>query len=116
MINQSTPSINHFSSVIKLDELSDSLEFIEDLGKSITNNLGLNVVKKIDNKFEPIGRTVIYILSESHLAIHTWPEYNILHIDLVSCKKTDKQNFDKVLMSALNEQKVLEFKSEFHEI
>ena len=30
MINQSTPTINHFSATVKLEELSDSLEFMED--------------------------------------------------------------------------------------
>lgn len=116
MINQSTPTINHFSATLKLEKLSDSLEFIEDLGMGMINGLGLNVVKKVNNKFEPIGRTLIYLLSESHLAIHTWPEYNTLHIDLLSCKDLKKPDFDRVLTDVLNESKVQDFKSVSHEV
>ncbi len=116
MITQSTPTINHISAIIKLESLSNSLDFVENLGKAIVDGLKLTVVKKIDNKFEPIGRTLIYILSESHLAIHTWPEYNTLHIDLVSCKDTTASDFDRVLAHALKELRVIEYKSESHKI
>lgn len=116
MINQSTPTINHFSATVKLEKLSDSLEFIDDLGTGIINGLGLNVVKKVDNKFEPIGRTLIYLLSESHLAIHTWPEYNTLHIDLLSCKDIKKTDIDRVITDLLKGLKVQDFRSESHEV
>lgn len=116
MTTQSTPTINHISAIIKLDSLSNSLDLIENLGKAIIDGLELTVVKKMDNKFEPIGRTLVYILSESHLAIHTWPEYNTLHIDLVSCKDTTASNFERVLAYALKELKVVDYKSESHRI
>ncbi len=116
MTNRSTPIIDHFSAIVKLENLSDSLEFIEYLGMGIISGLKLTVVKKIDNKFEPIGRTLVYLLSESHLAIHTWPEYNILHIDLLSCKKTTKSDFDRVLAEVLEKYKVQSLKSASHEI
>lgn len=116
MTTQSTPTINHISAIIKLESLSNSLDFIENLAKAIIDGLELTVVKKIDNKFEPIGRTLVYILSESHLAIHTWPEYNILHIDLVSCKDTTASSFDRVLAYVLKELKVIDYKSESHKI
>ena len=116
MTTQSTPTINHISAIVKLDYLSNSLDFVENLGKTVINGLELTVVKKIDHKFEPVGRTLVYILSESHLAIHTWPEFSILHIDLVSCKNTTVFDFDKVLASALKELKVIDYKSEFHRI
>jgi S-adenosylmethionine decarboxylase proenzyme len=36
--------------------------------------------KKIDGAF-----TALYLLSESHLSIHTWPEKNYIAIDIFTC-------------------------------
>lgn len=35
--------------------------------------------------FEPQGLTGAVILSESHIAIHTWPENGVLFVDIASC-------------------------------
>ena len=37
------------------------------------------------------GLTAFYIIAESHLAIHTWPENNYLAFDLFSCKDFDEK-------------------------
>ena len=113
---QFTPTINHISAIIKVDSMPDSLDFIENLGTNIIDGLELTIVKKIDNKFEPIGRTLVYILSESHLAIHTWPEFNTLHIDLVSCKESSATDFNRILAHVLKELKIMDYKSESHRI
>lgn len=55
-------------------------------------------VKKADNtpleviihKFQPQGMTGIVLLAESHIAIHTWPEFNYTAIDIYTCG--DKSN------------------------
>ena len=33
--------------------------------------------------------TLVLILAESHLSIHTWPEENLIAIDLFSCGAID---------------------------
>lgn len=35
--------------------------------------------------FEPQGLTAAVVLSESHIAIHTWPEHGIFFVDIASC-------------------------------
>ncbi len=45
-------------------------------------------LKVIDTKvtqFKGKGLTVTYILGSSNLLIHTWPEHNAVHIDLITC-------------------------------
>ncbi len=37
------------------------------------------------HKFEPHGITGVVLLSESHMAIHTWPEINYIAIDIFTC-------------------------------
>lgn len=40
--------------------------------------------KKIDGAF-----TALYLLSESHLSIHTWPEKNYIAVDIFTCGNCD---------------------------
>jgi len=36
-------------------------------------------------KFRPQGLTGIVLLAESHVAIHTWPEFNYVALDIYTC-------------------------------
>ena len=46
------------------------------------NNTPLEVVI---HKFQPQGVTGIVLLAESHIAIHTWPEFNYVALDIYTC-------------------------------
>jgi len=46
------------------------------------NNTPLEVVI---HKFQPQGITGIVLLAESHIAIHTWPEFNYVALDIYTC-------------------------------
>jgi len=42
--------------------------------------------------------TVIYLLSESHLSIHTWPENNFIALDIFTCGNSNTQLIvDKII-------------------
>ena len=43
------------------------------------------VLNLISNKFEPQGVTVIALLAESHISIHTWPESSYSAVDIFTC-------------------------------
>jgi S-adenosylmethionine decarboxylase len=45
--------------------------------------------------------TLVLILAESHLSIHTWPEESLIAIDLFSCGAIDGQRVLAELTSAL---------------
>jgi S-adenosylmethionine decarboxylase len=45
--------------------------------------------------------TVVLILAESHLAIHTWPEHDRIAIDLFSCGAIDGEQVTADLVAAL---------------
>jgi len=45
----------------------------------------MNTVKKIVHHFKPQGETGLWLLAESHLAVHTYPESKYLSIDLYTC-------------------------------
>jgi S-adenosylmethionine/arginine decarboxylase-like enzyme len=100
MTNQSTPIINHFVAVIKSEQFDNSIHGIENVAKSIADDMNLNVIKKLTHMFSPQGITLVYILSESHLAIHTWPEFGLVHVDLVTCTPKTKKEFKSSLKYA----------------
>lgn len=45
----------------------------------------LTVVQKIEHQFAPQGETIVFILSESHFTLHTYPENNYVSMDVYVC-------------------------------
>jgi S-adenosylmethionine decarboxylase len=45
------------------------------------------ILQKSTHIFEPQGFTAIYLLSESHISIHTFPENNYAAIDIYTCRQ-----------------------------
>ncbi len=46
---------------------------------------GFGVLSFVEYNFEPEGYTALWLLSESHFAIHTFPEEGKSYIELSSC-------------------------------
>lgn len=46
---------------------------------------GMKVCGSAFHKFNPHGVTGIVIVAESHLSIHTWPEYCYAALDIFTC-------------------------------
>jgi len=47
---------------------------------------GLTPLSNLTHSFEPQGVTALLLVSESHLSVHTWPEWQYAALDVVSCK------------------------------
>lgn len=108
MTNPSIPTIEHHTGFIKLEEFPDNQNSLEQFADKLVESLNLTVVKSVSHSFKPQGRTLIYILSESHLAVHTWPEHKLVHVDLVSCVKVT--NFENSLRQVLDNYGVISLK------
>lgn len=79
----------HMTYDVKLSEkLIDN--HIDIIKKIIYENF--TVVKETSHKFSPEGETIVFILSESHCTIHTYPEHNYLSIDIYICNETKNLN------------------------
>jgi S-adenosylmethionine decarboxylase proenzyme len=46
---------------------------------------GATILHALTHVFPGAGLTSVLILSESHAALHTWPETGTVHIDVFSC-------------------------------
>ncbi|MFA5776033.1 MAG: bis-aminopropyl spermidine synthase family protein [Patescibacteria group bacterium] len=81
------PYVDHF--VLKLNKVPanilDSKKQLQKLAGEFCNIHKLNVVQSEIFKFKPHGYSLTFILSNSNLLIHTWPEYGAIHIDLITC-------------------------------
>ena len=84
--------IQHIAEFIACDNSQlnnpEALEII--LGDAITKS-GLHFVKIISHRFAPVGVTVLAIISESHIALHTYPEAGQISLDIFTCSDSRKQ-------------------------
>ncbi len=67
---------------------SEVLNDIKALRKELikaAERAGATIVEEAFHKFEPQGVSGIVIIGESHLSIHTWPEYGYAAVDIFTC-------------------------------
>lgn len=53
--------------------------------KAMLKESGFDIKKECYEFFHPRGFTALFLLSESHFAIHTFPEENKTYLELSSC-------------------------------
>ena len=62
---------------------------VESVLRDAAREAGLTVVSGARHRFDPQGVSVVVILSESHIAAHTWPESGTAYVTLTSCRELD---------------------------
>ncbi|MFP3985670.1 MAG: adenosylmethionine decarboxylase [Candidatus Bathyarchaeia archaeon] len=65
----------------------DDVEFLSDALRTAAQSMGSKIVKTVTHEFSPTGVTVIMILAETHMSIHTWPEYGYAALDIFICSE-----------------------------
>ena len=71
---------------IKNESLMHDLDKIKELLDHICNKYEFCILNKSEHVFEPEGLTILYLLSESHISVHTFPEKKYIAIDLYTCR------------------------------
>lgn len=70
---------------------SDSINnvmFIESTLLEAARASGATVISHNFHKFSPHGVSGVVVIAESHIAIHSWPEYNYAAVDIFTCGDT----------------------------
>ncbi|MEX0639165.1 MAG: adenosylmethionine decarboxylase [Balneolaceae bacterium] len=49
---------------------------------------GATIISHNFHKFSPYGVSGVVVIAESHVAIHTWPEYRYAAVDIFTCGET----------------------------
>jgi S-adenosylmethionine decarboxylase len=65
---------------------------------------GANVIQTISKKFEPQGVTILCLLSESHISIHTYPELGNCYVDIFTCGAANPKIGCDLIIEQLNPQ------------
>lgn len=68
----------------KADVLND-VAAIENAMVEAAQIAGATVINSTFHHFSPYGVSGVVVIQESHLAIHTWPEYRYAAVDLFTC-------------------------------
>lgn len=80
-----------------------SLQTIATICQRVIEGLGLHVIGiPASHRFgAPHGVTMLYLLSESHMAVHTYPEHGLATINFVCCREHADWPWETELRSAL---------------
>lgn len=68
------------------EEILTNTKKLEEKLLQALNEDGFDVLEKVSHTFTPQGYTIAILLAESHVAVHTYPEYNSLYFNLYSCR------------------------------
>lgn len=68
---------------------------LKKLFDDVIKRSGFHVLTFTDHHFQPQGYTALWLLCESHFAVHTFPEFGKTYIELSSCNLEFYQEFLK---------------------
>lgn len=66
----------------------NDVDFIESAFIEATKASKATIITHNFHKFSPHGVSGVIVIAESHVAIHTWPEYNYAAVDIFTCGET----------------------------
>ena len=88
---------------IKNTELLNNCEEINNILKEICKVYDFQILNESKHIFEPIGCSIIFLLSESHMSIHTFPEKNHMSFDIYTCRQyNDNEVYNKIFNLLVN--------------
>ncbi|MFZ5981184.1 MAG: adenosylmethionine decarboxylase [Candidatus Zixiibacteriota bacterium] len=63
----------------------DNLELIQEYLTEAVRKSGATIVRSVFHRYNPQGISGVVVIAESHLSIHTWPEYGYAAVDYFTC-------------------------------
>lgn len=78
-----------------MELLNDSLG-IQVLLDEICSRYSFQILYRKVHCFEPIGLTMFYLLSESHISIHTFPERRFMALDIYTCRFMEDSVYEDI--------------------
>ncbi len=80
-------------------EVINNLDFIREIMIKAAKDCGAVVLGDSFHRFSPQGVSGVVVIAESHLSVHTWPEYGYAAADIFTCGTTvDPQIAAEVLI------------------
>jgi S-adenosylmethionine decarboxylase proenzyme len=66
------------------------LSYVKETMEKAARAAKVTVVQTAFHKFGDLGVSGVLVIAESHLSIHTWPEYRYAAVDVFTCGKRAK--------------------------
>ena len=66
-------------------DILDNLEHVRRTLLHAAELVSASIIQVVAHKFQPHGVTVVVAIAESHLSVHTWPEYGYAAVDVFTC-------------------------------
>lgn len=102
------------SITIKVSEVDSALlndaDELQKMLRNITELAGLHHLESVTHQFSPQGVSAALLLSESHIAIHTWPESGVVYVAMTTCKVLDDdklQQIKELIARLLDTEKII---------
>lgn len=89
---------------IQNEELLNNCDELKGLMKEICKKCEFQILDEIEYKFDPIGCTIIFLLSESHMSIHTFPEKKHISFDLYTCRQYNNNDQYNMIVKLLKDK------------
>ena len=70
------------------NEFLNDEHYIEKSMLDGTRKAQATIISSSFHKFSPHGVSGVIVIAESHVAIHTWPEYGYAAVDIFTCGET----------------------------
>ena len=88
------------SITIKVSEVDSALlndaDELQKMLRNVTELADLHSLESVMHQFSPQGISAALLLSESHIAIHTWPESGVAYIAMTTCKMLDDDKLQQI--------------------
>ena len=68
-------------------DLLKKVEYVADSMYEAARRSDATIVGKFFKQFDPWGVSGVIIIAESHITIHTWPEFGLASVDYFSCSE-----------------------------
>lgn len=85
----------------------DDVHVVERALTDAVRACGATLLKVMAHKFSPRGVCGVAVLCESHISIHTWPEYGYAALDVFTGGKVDAHAAVPTLRKAFRPKRVL---------
>lgn len=69
-------------------QVLNDVQSVEIYMKRAALECGATIISSTFHSFNPHGVSGVVVIAESHLAIHTWPEYGYAAVDVFTCGQT----------------------------
>lgn len=69
-------------------EQFDDIDWVRSVMLEAATIIGATIVETVFHKFAPWGISGVVVISESHIAIHTWPERRFAAVDIFTCSSS----------------------------